>query len=215
VSSRRWRYTAASALSPLSMSSALALPGGLPPALRRSRLYPAALHLLVLPFLAWAAVFFVEDRVIFAVEVAYILSMCCWPASILLGAAADVQTHRLRQRAATLERAAQAEVGPLPRAGLFCLDYRAAWLCFFVPIPFGIPFKFIGLFMGQVGPTWLAVGWAHTGWALAWAYGLWLAWRADSDLPAVTGRFPVRTVVLGVVMAVVAIAFKSSWFWRF
>lgn len=186
-----------------------------PPAFHRSRLYPAALHLLALPFLAWGAVFFLDEHVVFAVWVAYILSMSCWPACILLGAAADVQTHRLRQRQEALEQAVHAAVGRLQQPRFFCLDYRAAWLCFFVPIPFGIPFKFIGMFMGQVGPAWLAAGWMHLGWVIAWSYGVSLAWRADQEQPLLTRKFPVRTVVLGFVMTLVAVAFKSAWFWQF
>jgi hypothetical protein len=166
-----------------------------------------------LPWAAWGALLFVEDS-LHAIWVAAVLSMSCWPLAILMGAAADVHTHQLRRLQASQARSLVH--GPLPAARLFCPDYRFAWLCFFVPIPLGVPFKFVAAYLAQVdSPAWLSTGWSHLGWALAWGYGLWLARRADRECPLLLRRFPLRTVLLGAIMACVAIAFKSAWFWQF
>jgi hypothetical protein len=166
----------------------------------RSRLESFAGWLMLLPLLA-GALAIVGSGSGHAAWLGIFLAAFCWPVGLILGLIGATRTHRLR-RAAPSERTTPSSL-PAGLARLFCPDYRFAWWCLLMALPLRWAVSFLSSFLPQ-GFGDLPQVLPHLGWVLLWAYSLLLSWRADTELPCLARRFPLRTVLTGAVMALLA-----------
>lgn len=192
-------------MSPQSDSS---LPASPAPATGLRRLAKIAQALLLLPLLV-AGISVLAMQSMHGLWFGIFAMWLCWPLGFGLGLAAAILGHISRRRPDPLASAhPERTASGSPR--VLTADYRFAWLCLLMP--FALHFVLMPAQLVLRGIPGLYFVCFTLSWLLPYGYGLVLSWRVDRSTPLYGGRIPVRTLALGLVMAVpLAGAFRPYW----